>query len=59
VLKGLDATAKKSLGDAILTAASTAWPNATISLLVSDPAGGGGQIIGSRPKGGPNTVLAT
>jgi hypothetical protein len=59
VLKGLNADAKKTLGDAILTAAGTAWPNATVSLLVSDPAGGGGSIIGSRPKGGPNSILAT
>jgi hypothetical protein len=59
LLKGLDAAGKKSLGDALLTAAGTAWPNASVSLLVTDPAGGGGQIIGSRPKGGPNTVFAT
>ena len=59
VLKGLDATAKRSLGDAILSAAATAWPNANVSLLVSDPAGSGGSIIGSRPVGGPNTVIAT
>jgi hypothetical protein len=59
LLKGLDATGKKNLGDAILTAAATAWPNASISLLVSDPSGGGGQIIGTRPKGGPNTVIAS
>ena len=58
LLKGLDATAKKTLGDAILTAASTAFPNANVSLLVT-AAAGGGQIIGSRPKGGPNTVFAT
>lgn len=58
VLKSLDATGKKALGDALLAAAAAAWPNATISLLVTD-AGGGGTIIGSRPKGGPNTVIAT
>lgn len=58
VLKAMDAAAKKSLGDAILMAAGNAWPNASVSLLVSAPAGGG-QIIGSRPKGGPNTVFAS
>ena len=57
LLKSLDATGKKALGDALLTAAATAWPNATISLLVTDTSGG--SIIGSRPKGGPNTVLAS
>lgn len=57
VLIGLDATGKKALGDALLSAAATAWPNATVSLLVTDPSGG--SIIGSRPKGGPNTVLAS
>lgn len=59
LLKGLDAAGKKSLGEAILSAAATAWPNAEVSLLVTDPSSGGGQIIGSRPKGGPNTVIAT
>jgi hypothetical protein len=59
VLKGLDAAGKKSLGDAILTAASEAWPNASVSLLVTDPAAGGGTVIGTRPKGGPNSVIAT
>ena len=59
LLKGLNAAAKQTLGDGILTAAGTAWPNASVSLLVSDPAGSGGSIIGNRPKGGPNTVLAT
>jgi hypothetical protein len=59
VLKGLDAAGKQKLGDSILTAAATAWPNASVSLLITDPAAGGGQIIGSRPKGGPNTVIAT
>jgi hypothetical protein len=59
LLKSLDANGKKSLGEAILTAAGTAWPNAVISLLVADPAGGGGTIIGSHPKGGPNTVFAS
>jgi hypothetical protein len=58
VLKAMDAAAKQSLGDAMLTAAGTAWPNATISLLVTGAAGGG-TIIGQRPKGGPNNVIAT
>jgi hypothetical protein len=57
LLKSLDATGKQSLGDALLTSASTAWPNASISLLVTDPSGG--TLIGSRPQGGPNTVIAT
>jgi hypothetical protein len=59
LLKGLDGAGKRTLGDAILTAAATAWPNASVSLLVSDPASNSGTIIGSRPKGGPNTVIAT
>ena len=57
LLKSLDAAGKKALGDALLAAAATAWPNATVSLLVTDTSGG--SIIGSRPKGGPNTVLAS
>ena len=57
VLKTLDATAKQTFGDALLTAAGTAWPNASVSLLVSDPSGAGGQIIGTRSPGGPNTVF--
>jgi hypothetical protein len=56
VLKSLDSAAKQRLGDSILTAAAGAWPNATISLLVTSS---GGQIIGTRPKGGPNSVIAT
>lgn len=59
LLKSLDATGKQTLGNALLTAAGAAWPNASISLLVSDPTGGGGSIIGNRPKGGQNTVIAT
>jgi len=59
VLKALDQAGKQSLGQGILTAAGEAWPNASVSLLVTDPAGTGGQIIGSRVKGGPNTVIAT
>jgi hypothetical protein len=58
LLKGMDTAAKQSLGDAILTAAGAAWPNASVSLLVSGPTGGG-TIIGQRPKGGPNNVIAT
>jgi hypothetical protein len=59
LLKSLDAPGKQSLGDAILTAAATAWPNASVSLLITDPAGAGGTIIGTRPKGGPNSVIAS
>ena len=58
-LKTLDQAAKRSLAEALLTAAAAAWPNARVSLLVSDPAGTGGQIIGSRPRGGPNTVIVS
>jgi hypothetical protein len=56
VLKGLDASGKRSLGEAMLTAAGAAWPNASVSLLVSDPSGAGGQIIGIRAAGA-NTVI--
>jgi hypothetical protein len=59
VLKALDATGKRALGDALLSAAVAAWPNATVSLLVSDPSGTGGQIIGSRAVGGVNTVIVS
>ncbi len=58
VLKGMDAAGRRSLGDALLTAASAAWPNATISLLISDPSSGS-SLIGTRPAGGPNTVIAS
>jgi hypothetical protein len=59
VLKELDAAGKQSLGNSLLTAAATAWPNASISLLISDPNGASGTIIGNHPKGGQNTVIAT
>jgi len=59
VLKDLDQAAKRTLAESLLTAAGTAWPNASISLLVSDPAGSGGTIIGSRAKGGPNSVIVS
>ena len=45
--------------EAMLTAASTAWPNASVSLLVSDPSGAGGQIVGIRAAGGTNTVIVS
>jgi len=59
VLKGLDPTGKRALGDALLTAAGAAWPNAAVSMLISDAVGAGGQIIGSRGPGGPNTVIVS
>jgi hypothetical protein len=59
LLKSLDATGKRSLGEAMLTAAGAAWPNASVSLLVSDPSGAGGQIIGIRAAGGANTVIVS
>jgi hypothetical protein len=58
LLKTLDTAGKRTLAEAILTAAGTAWPKAGVSLLVTDPTGSGGQIIGSRGPGGPNTVIA-
>jgi hypothetical protein len=59
LLKSLDVAGKRTLGEAILTAAGTAWPKAGVSLLVTDPTSSGGQIIGSRGPGGPNTVIAS
>jgi len=59
LLKELDQTARRSLAEALLTAAGSAWPNASVSLLLSDPAGTGSPIIGSRSRGGPNTVIGT
>lgn len=59
LLKELDQAARRGLGEALLTAAGTAWPNASVSLLVSDPAGAGGTIIGSRAAGGPNTIIVS
>jgi hypothetical protein len=59
LLKGLDPNAKKNLGEALMDAAAAAWPNADVSLLVTDPSGTGGTIVGSRAKGGPNTVFTT
>jgi hypothetical protein len=55
-LKSLDANAKKSLGESLLNATASAWPQARITLLVTST--GGGQIIGTRPPGGPNTIIA-
>ena len=54
-LSSLSANDKKALGEALLNAAATAWPQARITLLIS----GAGQIIATRPPGGPNTVIAT
>jgi hypothetical protein len=59
LLKSLDAAGKRTLGEAMLTAAGQAWPNASVSLLVSDPTGAGGQIIGIRAAGGTNTVIVS
>jgi hypothetical protein len=59
VLRGLDSDGRRTLGEALLTAAGTAWPQARVSLLVIDPAGSAGQIIGSRPPGGPNSVIVS
>jgi len=59
VLKSLDAAGKRTLGEALLTAAGTAWPNASVSLLVSDPSGASGQIVGIRAAGGTNTVIVS
>jgi len=59
VLKSLDAAGKRTLGEAMLTAAGTAWPNASVSLLVSDPSGAAGQIVGIRAAGGTNTVIVS
>jgi hypothetical protein len=59
LLGSLDQAGKRTLAEAILTAAATAWPKAGVSLLVTDPSGNGGQIIGSRSPGGPNTIIAS
>jgi hypothetical protein len=59
VLRALDSTGRRTLGEALLTAAATAWPQARVSLLVIDPAGSASQIIGSRPPGGPNSVIVS
>jgi hypothetical protein len=58
VLKSMDPAARKALGEALLTAAATAWPQAIVTLLVTDPASSS-QIIGTRPKGGPNMVIGS
>lgn len=58
VLKTLDTAARRALGEALLTAAAAAWPQASVTLLVSDPTSSS-QIIGSRPSGGPNVVIAS
>jgi hypothetical protein len=57
VLASLNASDKRALGEALLNAAGTAWPQARITLLANG--GAGGQIIGTRPPGGPNTVIAS
>ena len=59
LLKGLDQAGKRALAEAMLTAAATAWPKAGVSLLVTDQAGTGGQIIGSRAPGGTNSVIVS
>jgi hypothetical protein len=57
VLKALDQAGKRTLAEAMLNGAAAAWPKASLSLLISDATAGGGQIIGSHPPGGPNTVI--
>jgi hypothetical protein len=57
VLRGMDAMGRRTLGEALLTAAGTTWPRARVSLLVVAADGAPGQIIGSRPPGGPNSVI--
>jgi hypothetical protein len=59
VLKGLDPNGKRALGDALLTAAGAAWPKASVSMLISDASGAGGQIIGSRGPDGTNTIIVS
>lgn len=59
VLKSMDVSGKKALADGLLTAAGAAWPKASISLLISDPGGGSSTVIGTRPQGGPNTIIAS
>jgi hypothetical protein len=56
VLKGMDAAARHAMADALLTAAGAAWPQASISMLLSDP-GSRTTMVGTRPPGGPNTVI--
>ncbi len=56
VIKTLDATARRAMADSLLTAAGTAWPQASISMLLTDP-GSGTSMVGTRPPGGPNTVI--
>jgi hypothetical protein len=53
----MDQAGKRALGEAMLNAAVAIWPKASVSLLISDAVGGGGQIIGSHPPGGANTVI--
>jgi hypothetical protein len=57
VLKGMDQAGKRALGEAMLNAAVAIWPKASVSLLISDVTGAGGQIIGSHAPGGANTVI--
>jgi hypothetical protein len=59
VIKAMDPAGRRTLGDALLTAAAAAWPQARVSLLVIDASGAAGQIIGSRPPGGPNSVIVS
>jgi hypothetical protein len=59
VLRGLDSAGRRTLGEALLSAAAAAWPQARVSLLVVDASGAAGQIIGSRPPGGPNSVIVS
>jgi hypothetical protein len=59
VLRSLDSAGRRALGEALMTAAAAAWPQARVSLLVIDASGAAGQIIGSRPPGGPNSVIVS
>jgi hypothetical protein len=59
VLKSLDASGKRTLADGLLNAAGTAWPNATVTLLLSDASDPSSQIIGSHAPGEANTIVVS
>ena len=58
VLKPLDQAGKRGLAESLLNAAGAAWPKAAVSLVIqADPTNGGTQVVGSRPPGGPTTIV--
>jgi hypothetical protein len=57
LLNAMDGAGRRALAESILNAAASAWPRASLTLLISAAAGGSGPIIGTHQPGGANSVI--